>query len=265
MRQRARAWLALPVIAGLCVASEAGAVCVVGAPGSEPTLQQVFGSLLGSAAPDVEGSCLDDGSDAQWRTNGESTVTIVIELAGFSNTNRLGIYDVTDPSNQFQLFGGAAGVGARATITFAAADTGYSVTVAWPNNPAAPPQTRIFGSSVFGFYLSTEQDNPNTPTADRSVYFSQTSLNDDGTDHLFAYQGNGGTFVSGALGGETFAPDNVLLAWEDLRGGGDRDYQDVVVYARSLATVPLPPALAFLISGLVVVGALRRRPPSPPS
>src|SRR5262245_34643327 len=143
MRHSAIVWRALPVIASLCIASEAGALCSVGPVGSEPTLQQVFGSLVRPSAPSAPNRCLDDGSDAQWQTVGTSSVTIVIELAGFANENRFGIYDVLDPSNparQFQLFGGSAGAGSQATITFTpSGGGGYTVSVAWPTSPGAPP------------------------------------------------------------------------------------------------------------------------------
>jgi hypothetical protein len=143
---------------------------------------------------------------------------------------------------------------------FTPAGDGYTVTVGWPNNPSSPPsRSTTFGSSVFGFYLSTPEDNPNNPGFDRSVYFSETGLNYDGVDHMFAYRGNGAPFQSGPLEGEIFAPDSLLIAWEDLMGGGDFDYQDFVVYARSVTVVPLPPALALLLSGLGLIGGTGRR------
>jgi hypothetical protein len=48
-----------------------------------------------------------------------------------------------------------------------------------------------------------------------------------------------------------------LLMFEDLAGGGDRDYNDLVVEVKA---IPLPPALwpaAALLAGLAGVCALR--------
>src|SRR5882672_6336140 len=220
----------------------AAAVCTFGAPGSESTLQAVFNNLLGSShAPNTGSDCLPEGNDGRWQTTGTASATIVIELAGFASSNTFGIYDVLDPLNpakQLQLFGGAASAGATAFITFTASGGGFTVVIGWPGKPDRAPAK--FGSTAFGFYLNTPEDNPNTPASDRSTYFSQTSLNNDGTDHLYAYRGNGSPFLSPPLAGQKFATNGALLAWEDLRGGGDRDYQDFVVYASGITPVPLP-------------------------
>ena len=73
-------------------------------------------------------------------------------------------------------------------------------------------------------------DNPD-------VWYGQTSKNSDGLPHLMAYQY------------ENF----LLLAWEDLNGGGDLDYNDVVFAVdvgkdnlNSIATAGTPEPLTIL-------------------
>ncbi|HKE44014.1 MAG TPA: DUF4114 domain-containing protein [Steroidobacteraceae bacterium] len=239
----------------------AAAVCTFGGPNGESTLQAVFNNLLGAShAPNAGSDCVPEPNDGRWQTTGPASATIVIELAGFASQNTFGIYDVLDPLNpakQLQLFAGAAGQGSTAFITFTPSGSGYSVVIGWPGKPNRPAVT--FGSAAFGFYLSTPEDNPNTPAVDRMMYFSQTSLNSDGTDHLYAYRGNGSPFLAPPLNGQTFATNGALLAWEDLRGGGDRDYQDFVVYANGVTPVPLPAAAWLLGSTLPLLGLRRRR------
>ena len=53
-------------------------------------------------------------------------------------------------------------------------------------------------------------------------------------------------------------PNTWVIAWEDIAGGGDRDYNDLVVEV-SLAPVPIPPAILLLGSGLVAMIGIRRR------
>ena len=60
--------------------------------------------------------------------------------------------------------------------------------------------------------------------------------------------------------GELFTPQDFILAWEDLFGGGDRDYQDFVVVVQDIRPVPLPPAVWLLASSLIgLAGVARRR------
>lgn len=252
MRHPLTAWAAAPLLAGLSlVSADAFAICTFGGPGNEQTLQGVFNSLLGSSAPNAVTSCVNDGTDAAWVTDGPAAATIVIELAGFANQNRFGIYDPlnpTDTSRQLQIFGGSAGAGASASITF----SGNTVTIGWPGT--SNTRTATYGSSVFGFYLRSPENGG-------TFYFSDTSRNPDGVDHMYAYQGNGSTFIGGPPGinGQVFATNGVLLAWEDLQTGGDLDYQDFVVYARSVTVVPLPAAAWLLGSALLMLPFFGRR------
>ena len=59
--------------------------------------------------------------------------------------------------------------------------------------------------------------------------------------------------------GSDFDPQMYLLVWEDLYGGGDGDYQDMVLLTNYVVPVPLPPALVLFASVLAGLGIMQRR------
>lgn len=236
----------------------ASAVCVPGtAPGGgqEPTLQYLMDQWLGTCAVGFVDDRVPEGADAVWQAPGGAAVTILIEVAGFASQNQFGLYDANNPNVFLPVFLGVSGSGANATITFTQNGSGgYDVTLSGGAGGSA-----TFSSLDFGYYISTPQATLGVPT-----YYSNSALNPDGQDHLFAYMGNGSTFssstglysVPSALRGTTFASNQHLLAWEDLVNGGDRDYQDMVMH---VSAVPLPGALGLLALGGLGFGAFARR------
>lgn len=246
-------------IAGMLslAAAQSYAACTFGGSG-EPSLQNTFNTLLGGGTYDVESDCVPDGSDVAWTTLGTiGEIDILVELAGNASTNVFGIYDLADPSKRIVVFEGNDVVGAEATIRLRNTVNGWQVRVQELNNPTDPNDQHandwdrlLVSSSAFGFYLAT---------ASNGTFFSNTALNADGADHLFAYQGNGAPFVSGALEDEFFNASDYILAWEDLAGLGDADYQDFVLIAKDMSPVPLPPALWLLGTGLIGLAGVARR------
>jgi hypothetical protein len=231
-------------------ASAASATCSFGV-GSEPSLQQSLDTLLGAGAVDTGSDCVAEGADAVWTTQ-SGGATLLLEIAGNANANRLGVYDPSTGLRR-EIFQGNDGIGSSATLSLSAGGSGYLLSI------VEDGQTRILTltSPEFGFYLQRGSD-----AALR--FYSDTGDNaaDPGVDHLYAYQGDGEVFLSGAAAGTVFGVSDYILAWEDLKSsepGYDRDYQDMVVLVRSIVPVPLPAAVWLLLSGLIGVAGIARR------
>lgn len=241
-----QALLATPLIlVAVGFSQTASADCTFGTPsGGEPTLQVSLGQMLQSPPNTVTG-CLDDGigaaGDAHWTSVGQSSATLLLEIAGFANVNSFGIYDTSDPTNQLMVFSGPASPGARAQITFAP-DGSVSITVV-----GGATRTAHFESTAFGFYLAT---------GGGQTFFSDSSLNPGDRDRMYGYRGNGTRFISGPVvsdgdpSNDIFGANDAILAYEDLLNG-DNDFQDFVVLVRGVQPIPLP-AAAWLFGGALL-------------
>jgi hypothetical protein len=228
--------------------AQAHAVCTFGSSG-EPSLQSRFDSLLGAGTLNAATACVDDGDDAAWSTIGSiGEIDIVLELAGNASTNSFGVYDLNDASARLTIFDGGDAVGDQAVLRLRQTVDGWRVSVQELGGRGWTHQ--FLSTGAFGFYLSTRSNG---------TFFSQTSRNADGVDHLYAYQGSGTPFLNGPLSGEVFALQDYLLAWEDLAGGGDRDYQDFVAVVQDITPVPLPTPVVLLMSGLIGLAGVSRR------
>jgi len=91
------------------------------------------------------------------------------------------------------------------------------------------------------------------------LWTSLPDQNDDLLDHMVTWK---------IIGGQANTAGNWVIAWEDLPGGGDRDFNDLVVEVGfepipdledSLAT-PVPAAVWLFGSGLLgLIGFARRK------
>ena len=179
-----------------------------------------------------------------------SLFEIKLESAGYANTNSFGIYQIDSgvgvgtlgtSVNYLELFSGIDDVGYAAklswdtltdTVTLQKSSDGIIY------NSVALALGLTVNHNDFGFYLDTLD----------GTWFSQTALNVDGIDHMVA-------FNAGAV-------DSWIFAWEDLYGGGDRDYNDFVVLADDILpsqAVPEPMPLALMGIGLIGLGIVKRR------
>lgn len=85
-------------------------------------------------------------------------------------------------------------------------------------------------------------------------FFSDKSLNSDGINHAYS------NFYSG----DSSVPAGTYVAFEDLNGGGDLDYNDQTfvftnVSMVKISSVPVPAAIWLFASGLVGLASFKRR------
>jgi hypothetical protein len=166
-------------------------------------------------------------------TNDDSTVLLFMEDAGFASSNILGIYD-PNSFNILQVFSGPDSPFDSVTLAFDLAtgtvtnnNTGLSASI----------------GSTFGFYLTNGVNQ---------TFYSQVALNPDRFDHFRLFD------TSDNKAGSLIGSD-VIMAIEDLYGGGDRDYNDMVAGANDLKPVSEPGTLLLFGSALIGLAFFRRR------
>jgi hypothetical protein len=250
------------------------AVPVLAAPGGPPgaALQDVLDDIttapvVGVSSVDVTADFVPDSLDSLWSIGGTgaSIQTIIIELAAFKDGNRFGIYDPTDATlaTKVELFAGAASAGAQQVVSIKADG---SVELGIPGVDTGVD----FSSNLFGWYLdSTQLPDPagapgfvNNPAG--GIFYSQTPLNSDGWDHMYAYASQGDTVQLPGLSAGLWGLNEYVLAFEDLYGSidgstSDWDYTDFVVMVESVNPVPVPGAVLLGILGLSAAGIKLRR------
>lgn len=225
----------LALIAGLGVWTSASATIIQG----DSLAQQ----LHAAGVRNVNVHTDQYNPDEIWQVTapGFAGARLIFELAGFANTNAFGIYDVTNPGNRLTIFEGPNSAGSRGIL----ANDGYEFcSQLW----LGPATCRNFGSHLFGYFLYT----PN------GVFYSDVDLNGDEIDHMVAFEGGANR---GTIAGRPWVENEFILAWEDLWGGGDSDYDDFGVLVGPVLPVLEPATLAMFALGLgaLVLYTRRRR------
>lgn len=177
-----------------------------------------------------------------------SFASIIIEIAGHAHINTFGMYDLNNPNNRLELFNGPQTTGASGVVQYLGNGdylfTNLSISLT--------QSTANLGGETFGWYLG----------AVGNIFYSDASLNPNGSDQLVAFQGGDGRsanfFGKGAL---PWLPNEWVLAWEDLPyNSSDKDFNDFVVLVESVAPVPVPePGTLALLGGGLLYGAFRSR------
>lgn len=208
------------------------------------SLQGVLDDITigGNSSVDVNADQL--GFDTTWAIAGAdgSVSTVVIELAGWANSNTFGVYDAANSANMVQIFDGAATTGSQAVLSIGADGSVYI---------GGTDSTIDFAGNAFGYYLDA------THAGDAGgLWYSDTNHNTDGQDHMAAYQGTGvDTIKIGSLAAGLWGVGEYALAFEDLNhsqwSGSEPDFNDLVVMVASVNPVPIPGSLLLLGSGIV--------------
>jgi hypothetical protein len=112
--------------------------------------------------------------------------------------------------------------------------------------------------AIFGICVNRAGDSPGADCASADDYFYTGSgaHNVDGLAHARVWSRTDYETEFGALDPTLFPPEyEYVVGFEDILGGGDRDYNDAVFAIRGITIAPEPVTMTLLATGLVGLGA----------
>jgi hypothetical protein len=225
---------------------------------ANPGLQRVLDDITlapvpGSSSVNVATGKITDGQDAYWslEASGGSVATIITSMG--ARTTTFGVFDKANPLLSVQLFSGADVAGGQSLLSIKADGSVYVNLVDTGVN---------FTGNAFGYYLNVSNLGVNIvpDIVPVTKFYSDTTLNADAADHMFAVQGLGKDKVQidGLMPG-LWGTGEYVLGWEDIYGGGDLDYDDFVVMIESVQPIPEPATIVLLGLGLSFLLGKKRR------
>ena len=249
----------------LCLSATSAMAAMFGADGGT-RLQSVLdnittGPVAGDSSVDVTTDMLPDTEgagpyDSYWSltASGISGSTMVFEVTatGRDDFAAFGVYDYANHMNRVELFGLSALPGDQATMSIKA--DGSIFTLGGTNDTGID-----FAGNLFGYYLDTAG-----LCTGGGLWYSDSGLNRDLADHMYAYQGTDTDMVQlpGYLPGE-WKDNEFILAFECGSVGqspyGDKDYDDFLVMVNSVNPIPVPGAVLLGILGLGAAGIKLRK------
>ena len=175
----------------------------------------------------------DSGFSCLQRLCDEPTAYLVKESAAYADINTFFIYDPLNPDITLTVFLGLHDPGTSVTLTW----SGGIVTNSLTGEFAAIPD--IFGAGI---------------TSPEGIFYSQTALNADGFDHLRLIDYNGCPYYHCC---------DVRLEWEDIWGGGDQDFDDMVILMDNVTGTNCPvipePTTVLILSVIGAIGAAGKK------